>query len=57
MKISLSFNSYFKQSINKFLLNKGFSDNNIYYLIKNKNVLIDNKIVIDKNILLNVNEY
>ena len=52
MKISLSFNSYFKQSINKFLLNKGFSDNNIYYLIKNKNVLIDNKIVIDKNVLL-----
>ena len=28
------------------------SDNNIYYLIKNKNVLIDNKIVIDKNVLL-----
>ena len=52
MKISLSFNSYFKQSINKFLLNKGFSDNNTYYLIKNKNVLIDNKIVIDKNVLL-----
>ena len=30
----------FKETINQFLIKKGYSENNIYHLISNKNVLI-----------------
>ena len=55
MSITLKYKNYLKQNINKFLLSKGYSDNNIYYLIKNKNVLVNNNIVKDKNYLLTFN--
>ena len=55
MNITLKYKNYIKQSINKFLLSRGYSDNNIYYLIKNKNVLVNNELVKDKNHLLTFN--
>lgn len=55
MNITLKYKNYIKQSINKFMLSKGYSDNNIYYLIKNKNVLVNGELVKDKNHLLTFN--
>lgn len=55
MKITFKYKNYFKKNINDFLLSKGYSDNNIFYLIKNKNVLVDDKVVNDKNCLLSFN--
>lgn len=55
MKITFKYKNYFKKNINDFLLSKGYSDNNIFYLIKNKNVLVDDKVVNDKNYLLSFN--
>ena len=55
MSITFNYKSYRKININKFLLNKGYSDNNIYYLIKNQNVLVNGNIVKDKNHLLAFN--
>ena len=55
MKITFKYKNYFKKNINDFLLSKGYSDNNIFYLIKNKNVLVDYKVVNDKNYLLYFN--
>lgn len=55
MKITFKYKNYFKKNINDFLLSKGYSDNNIFYLIKNKNVLVDDKVVNDKNYLLYFN--
>ena len=39
----------FKETINQFLIKKGYSENNIYHLISNKNVLINDKVVTSKN--------
>lgn len=50
--ITFNYKNYKKQTINSFLLKKGYSDNNIYYLIKNKKVLVNKEIVKDKNHLL-----
>lgn len=47
-KIVFNYINYKKQSIYDFLKKKDYSDSNIYYLIKNNNVTIDNKIVKDK---------
>ena len=47
--IILTYKHYFKEQISRFLLKKGYSENNIYHLIKNNNVLINNKVVRDKN--------
>lgn len=55
MNITLKYKNYIKQSINKFLLSRGYSDNNIYYLIKNKNVLVNGELVKDKNHFLTFN--
>ena len=49
MSITFNYKNFRKQTINRFLMLKGYSDNNIYYLIKNKNVLANNKPVLDKN--------
>lgn len=49
MSITFKYKNNRKQNINRFLLIKGYSDNNIYYLIKNKNILVNNEVVKDKN--------
>ena len=49
MNITFKYKNNRKQNINRFLLIKGYSDNNIYYLIKNKNILVNNEVVKDKN--------
>lgn len=55
MSITFNYKNYIKKNINEFLLSKGYSDDNIFYLIKNKNVKVNNKIVNDKNYLLSFN--
>lgn len=49
---NISFKVFYKQKIASFLIKRGFSDSNIYYLIKNNNVLINDKPVRDKNDLV-----
>lgn len=41
-----------KITINEFLLSKGYSDNNIYYLISNENVIVDGNKIGSKNFML-----
>ena len=52
MNITFNYKNIRTQNINRFLLLKGYSDNNIYYLIKNQNVLVNNEIVKDKNFIV-----
>lgn len=53
--IYFTYRCYSRQTINSFLSKKGYSEGNIYYLIKNQNVLDDNNVVIDKNHKLHFN--
>lgn len=53
--ITFTYKNYKRITINLFLKNKGYSDNNIFYLIKNKNVLDNDEVVKDKNHLLKFN--
>ena len=51
-KIKFEYASYFKCSLVKFLKKKGYSDKNIYYLIYNNNIYINNIVVKDKQVVL-----
>ena len=52
-QITFRYNHFlFKETINDFLLKKGFSSDYIYQLIKNKLVLINHEAVRDKNVYL-----
>jgi len=55
-KITLKYIANKKESIDSFLKCQNYSDNNIFYLIKNKKVLINKKEVIDKTILVDLND-
>lgn len=55
MSIFFKYKNYFCNNIKEFLLKKGYSENNIFYLIKNKNVIVDGSIVKDKNHYLKFN--
>ena len=47
--IKFTYFHLFKKKINDILAKKGYSDNNIYYLINEGNVKINDKIVTSKN--------
>ena len=47
--IKFTYHHIFPETINNFLLKKGYSENNIYNLIRNKNITIDGKVVTSKN--------
>ena len=51
-KIKFEYISYFKCSLVNFLKKKGYSDKNIYYLIYNNNIYINNIVVRDKQVIL-----
>lgn len=51
-KIKFEYISYFKCSLVSFLKKKGYSDKNIYYLIYNSNIYINNIVVRDKQVIL-----
>ena len=51
-KIKFEYISYFKCSLVNFLKKKGYSDKNIYYLIYNNNIYINNIVVMDKQVIL-----
>lgn len=48
-EIKFTYRCFLKQSINDFLIKKGYSSNNIFYLIKNKKVFVNDKAIKDKN--------
>ena len=51
-KIKFEYTSYFKSPLVNFLKKKGYSDKNIYYLIYNNNIYINNIAVRDKQVVL-----
>lgn len=56
MNITFNHKNFFCHNINSFLLKKGYSDKNIYYLIKNNNVFINDIVVLDKNFKIRFND-
>lgn len=54
--IELNFISENEETISEFLLEKGFSSNNIFHQIKEQNVLVGNVPIRDKNVVINSNE-
>lgn len=50
--ISFKYQTKKNITLSEFLLSKGYSDSNIFYLIKNCNIVVNNEVITDRNYVL-----